>query len=81
MSLTFVQAAIIIFKHATFLWSSHMPLSSESALTYAEKDYQAANIKLKIEQYLLASTEEYTVEQLAHFIMSTDIGLLFLHLL
>ena len=79
MSLTSVQAAIVIFKHATFLRSSHR--SKESALTQAEKDYQAANIKLKIEQYLMASTEEHTVEQLAQFIMSTDIGLLFLHLL
>lgn len=75
MYLTFVTAVIIICKHATFLCLSN--LSSQSALTQSEKDFQAANINLKIEEYLmaLASSQEYTVEQFAHFIMATDIGL------
>jgi hypothetical protein len=40
--LTFGVAVIIILKHATFLLLSN--LSSESALTQAEADYQAGNI-------------------------------------
>jgi hypothetical protein len=45
--LTFVVAAIIIFKHATYLHITSA--TAESALTQAEVDYCTANIELKIQ--------------------------------
>jgi hypothetical protein len=71
--LTFVEAVILIFKHATFLSPSY--LSSESALTQAEMDFRAANTKLKIQQCL---TQEHSVELFTDFIMTNDIGLFIL---
>ncbi|KAN0129344.1 hypothetical protein V8E53_012828 [Lactarius tabidus] len=68
--LTFVVAAIIIFKHATYLRITSA--TAESALTQAEVDYRTANIELKIEQHLMAPSQEHSVEQFAHFIMTTD---------
>jgi hypothetical protein len=71
-----VEAVILILKHATFLRLSN--LSPKSALTHAELDYQEANIDLKIQQYLAASSQEHSVELFAAFIMATDIGLFIL---
>ena len=71
--LTFVEAVILILKHATFLLLSG--LLPEPAVTQAELDYQKANIDLKIQQHLASSsTEVQSVEQLTSFIMATDFG-------
>jgi hypothetical protein len=71
--LNFVAAVIIILKHATFLLLSN--LLSKSALTQAEEDYQAVNMKLNIQQFLLASPQNHSIEQVASFIKANDIGL------
>ncbi|KAN0127830.1 hypothetical protein V8E53_007581 [Lactarius tabidus] len=71
MYLTFGVAVIIILKHATFLLLSN--LSSESALTQAEKDYQAGNIGSEIQQFLTASPQNPSKEQFASFIKANDI--------
>jgi hypothetical protein len=68
-----VEAVILILKHATFLWLSN---ESESALTLADLDYHKANINQKIQEHLKTSSPEYSVEQLAGFIMATEIGML-----
>ena len=77
------EAVIFILKHATFLHLSNP--SQKSALTQAEKDYQAANINMKIQEFLTPSQapyfQEFSVEELTHFIMANDIGMLLLHLL
>jgi hypothetical protein len=70
--LTFEKAVTFLLKHATFLRLSHLPLS---ALTYAELDYQKANIDVTIQQHLITHGQEHSVEQFAGFIMSIDIGL------
>jgi len=57
--------------HATPLRSN---LLSKSALTHAELAYQEANIDLRIQQYLRASSQEHTVQQFVGFIMATEIG-------
>jgi len=67
-----VEAVILILKHATFLRLSN--LLPESALTHAELDYRKANIDLKVQQHLKASSQEHSVELFAGFIMATDIG-------
>jgi hypothetical protein len=67
-----VEAVILILKHATVLLISK--LLPKSALTHAELGYQEANIDLKIQQYLAASSQECSIEQLASFIMATDFG-------
>ena len=71
-----VKAVILIFKHATFLHLSN--LSAASALTHAEMDYWASKIDLTIQEHLVASSNEDSVEQFAHFIMATDFGLFIL---
>ncbi|KAN0134472.1 hypothetical protein V8E53_007618 [Lactarius tabidus] len=71
MYLTFGVAVIIILKHATFLLLSN--LSSDSALTQAETDYQAGNIGSEIQQFLRASPQSPSKEQLASFIKANDI--------
>jgi hypothetical protein len=68
--LTFVEAIILILRHATFLRFSNTP---GAALTQAEVDYQESNIDLKIQEYLEASTSE-DVGQFASFIKATEIG-------
>jgi hypothetical protein len=73
MCLTFVTAVIIILKHATFLHLSN--LSQESALTQAEKDYHAVNMKSKIQKFLSSSPQNYSLEQVASFIEASDISL------
>jgi hypothetical protein len=73
-----VEAVILILKHATFLWLSN---ESESALNLAEVDYQKANISLKIQEYLKASSPEPSVEEFAGFIMATEIGMLIVALM
>jgi len=65
-----ILAVILILKHATFLRLSN--LTSKSALSHADLDYQEANIDLKI-QLLMASSQEHSVVLFAHFIMATDI--------
>jgi hypothetical protein len=70
--LIFMQALIIIMKHATFLRLSNM--MPKPALIQAELDFQKANIDLKIQQYLLASSQEHSIELYTRFIMATDIG-------
>ena len=70
--LTFVEAVILILKHATLLRLSN--LSPVSALTQAELDYQEANVDLKIQQHLTVSSQEHSVELLMGFIMATEIG-------
>jgi hypothetical protein len=67
----FVEAVILILKHATSLLPNSSP---GSALTCAELGYQEANVDLKILQYLAESSQEFTIEQLASFIMATGIG-------
>jgi hypothetical protein len=69
--LTFVKAVVLILKHATSLQESNLPAS---ALTYAELDYQKANIDVVIQQHLMASAPEHSAEQFAGFIMGTDLG-------
>jgi len=64
-------AVILILKHATFLRLSG--LICESALSHADIHYQVANIDLKVQQHLAASSQEHTVLLFAGFIMATDI--------
>jgi len=45
----------------------------ELALTNADLDYQKANIDVAIQQHLIVHAPEYSAEQFAGFIMSTDI--------
>ncbi|KAN0137608.1 hypothetical protein V8E53_004659 [Lactarius tabidus] len=68
--LTFVEAAILILRHATLLLPSN---ESEAALTQAELDYQESSIDLKIQEYLVAFASE-DVSQFAGFIKATEIG-------
>ena len=70
--LIFGKAITLILKHATFLRLSHLP---ESALTYAELDYQKANIDVIIQQHLITHGSEHSVEQFTSFIMGANIGL------
>ena len=71
-----MEAVIIVLKHATFLRFSSS--SAKSALTQAEIDFWASKIDLKIQEHLVASFHENSVEQFADFIMTTDIGLFIL---
>ena len=72
MYLTFVQAVILILKHAMFLRLSR---STKSALKIAGLDYQKADIDLKIQDYLKAPSTGHSVEEIASFIMTTEIGI------
>jgi hypothetical protein len=74
--LTFEKAVIFIMKLATVLRC--FKISQHSVLALAELNYQEAGIDLKIQEYLAGTSEEQSVEQLANFIMATDIGLLIL---
>jgi hypothetical protein len=67
-----VAALMIILKHATSLRA--LSLSPASALKYAELDYQEANIDLKIQEHLMASSQQVSVQQFSAFVMATDIG-------
>ena len=71
-----MEAVIFIIKHATFLHLSN--LSKKAALTQAEKDYQAANIDMKIQEFLTPSSQKLSLEKLTQFIMANDIGLFIL---
>ncbi|KAH9005538.1 hypothetical protein EDB86DRAFT_1454797 [Lactarius hatsudake] len=66
-----ILAVILILKHATLLRLSN--LSPISALTNAELDYRAADIDVNIQQYLMTSSQEHSVELFAAFIMAIDI--------
>jgi hypothetical protein len=70
--LTFLEAVILILKHATFLLLSD--ISWKSALFHADQHYSEANIDLKVQEHLASLSQEHSVEQLASFIMATDIG-------
>ena len=72
MSLTIVEAVILILKHATTLRLSN---TVKEALTQAEVDYKEANIDLKIQEYVKSFTAEDYVGEFAGFIMATKIGL------
>ena len=67
-----MKAVVIILKHATLLRRSN--LSSKSALTQAELEYQAANIDMKIHQHLMVSSQVQPIEHFSDFIMATDIS-------
>ena len=79
MYLTSGEAVILILKHATTLQVS--TLSAQLALVQAEWDYKDANIDFKIQEHILASSQEPTVQTSAAFLMATNIGWLFLSLL
>ena len=70
------QAVIFILKQATFLYLSNP--SQMLALTQAEKDYQAANIDMKIQDFLTSPSQEFSIDKFAQFIMANDIGMLIL---
>ena len=73
--LTVVAAVILILKHATSLCLSSI-LSSLSALTQVEQNYQEANIDLNIQQHLDASSSlENSMKLHAGFIMAAHLGL------
>ena len=71
--LTFVQALLLIFKHAMFLRLSN---TTKSALNLAGLNYQKADIDLKVQDYLKVSSPDHSVEEFASFIRATDIGML-----
>ena len=48
---------------------------AESALNLAGSAYQQADIDLKIQSFLNASSLEHSVEEVASFIMTTEIGM------
>ena len=73
--LTFVQAVLLILKHAMFLLHS-----TEYALNIAGCDYQKGDIDLKIQDYLKASSPERSIEELAFFIMNTEIGMFIVYI-
>ena len=78
LRLTFLEAVIIILKHATFLRLSKV--SRESALRKADLHYRQANVDQKIQEYL-TTCQVQSVTQFVGFIMATNIGLLFSHML
>ena len=67
--LTLLKAVTLILKHATLLSTS---MSSEAALTKAEKKYQKANIDVTIQEHLTACAAKQSEAQFVGFIMSTD---------
>ena len=71
--LTFVQAVLLILKHVMFLRLSN---TVTSALNLAGLDYEKADIDLKIQDYLKASSPDHSVEEFVSFIMVTEIGML-----
>ncbi|KAN0129486.1 hypothetical protein V8E53_012668 [Lactarius tabidus] len=66
-----ILTVILILKHATFLLLSDIPW--KSALFHADQHYSEANIDLKVQEHLASLSQEHSVEQLASFIMATDI--------
>ena len=71
-----MEAVILILKHATFL--CHLGHNQILAPTQAELIYQRANIDLKIQQFLMASSQNQSVKLFADFIIDTGIGLFML---
>ena len=49
--------------------------TSASALNLAGSAYQQADIDLKIQDFLNASSPEHSVEEVASFIMTTELGM------
>jgi hypothetical protein len=68
--LTFVEAVILILKHATLLRLSN---KSKAALIQADLNYQESNIDLKIQEYLKTISSEDVI-QFSGFIKVTEIG-------
>ena len=54
--------------------------TTESALNIAGLDYQKGDIDLKIQDYLKASSPEHSIEELAFFIMNTEIGMFIVYI-
>ena len=54
--------------------------TAESALNIAGLDYQKGDIDLKIQDYLKASSTEHSIEELAFFIMNTEIGMFIVYI-
>ena len=71
--MTLEVAIILICKHAALL--SLLGISTKLALTQAESDYQNANIASTIEDHLVASTQDYSIENSVDFLIKTHIGL------
>ena len=69
-----MKAVILILKHATLCIS----MDAELALTQVDKDFQAVNMNLKIQEHLASLLQEHSVDHFSHFIMATDIGVLIL---
>ena len=55
--------------------------TTESALNLVGLDYQIADIDLKIQDYLKAYSPGPSVEEIASFIMATEIGMIIVALL
>ena len=74
--LTFVEAVILVLKHATFihLSKSGLNLDIKSSLAHADVHYEEANIDMKIQEFLKTS-QAPSVMQFVDFIMATEIGL------
>ena len=66
-----MKVVILILKHATSL---QLLTSLRSPLAQAESDYQQANIGLKIQQFLMASSPEHSINEFVAFLIATDIG-------
>ena len=73
--LTFLEAALLILKHATVLRLSN---TQKSALSQANLYYNKVKIDLTIQKHLLAYSSEDSVEQFVGFIMATEIGVFIL---
>lgn len=71
-----MKAVILILKHASILRLSN--LSPESALAQAELDYQVGHTDLEIQDLLMASSQEHSVELFTAFIMATNISVFIL---
>jgi len=68
--LTFLEAVLLILKHATFLRLSLLP---EPALIQADMDYQKADVDQKVQQHVTTSQGHSELDRA--FIMSIEIGL------
>ena len=75
-----MKAVIFIAKHASSLYFPFGSAESKAklALIHADMDFGASKIGLKIQEHLAAASHGYSVDQFAHFIMATDIGLFIL---
>ena len=70
--LTVVKVVILIFKHATTLLLSR---GRDEAITMAVLDYQDSKVDSKIQEFLMALTPEDSAQNVADFIMATEVCL------